>query len=414
MDRYEMQLAACEREIRESLGKAKAITASAAKEGRGLSDAERGELDTHLKAVEVLKGQLIEVKANIATVAKINEIGNAIEVTREGTPEVKADAPRSIGEAFVKSEGFKGLLDRGVRGKWSTGEIELEGKALLDSMAVGSESAGLIQPDVQAGILPKLFQPLRIADLLASGTTSSSLVRYMQEKTATSGAAGVAESGLKPESTLEFDATDASVKKIATFLPVTDEMMEDVPALQSYINGRLSLFVKQEEERQLLDGNGGDEIDGIMSFLVGPNTGVTSDVTDAQAADHIYHAITNIRRAFVEPDAIVINPVDWEKIQLLKDTLGRYLGSGPFQSAAGPSLWGLPVVVTTAVDEGSALVGAFRVGAQIFRRGGLSVEASNSHADFFQHNKTAIRAEERLALAVYRPEAFATADISGS
>ena len=47
------------------------------------------------------------------------------------------------------------------------------------------------------------------------------------------------------------------------------------------------------------------------------------------------------------------------------------------------------------------------------RKGGLRVEASNSHSTFFQENKVAIRAEERLALAVYRPAAFAVADLGG-
>lgn len=415
MDKYTRQLAGVEREMRDTMGKAKSITAAAAARGTGLTEEERTELDAHLKAVDVLKERRGEIQAAIEVNERVDAIGDSIivgEGKAEGTPVSEARKARSIGEAFTKSDGYAQLIERGVRGSWSTGMIELEGKALLDSGSVGSESSGLIQPDVQAGILPVLFQPLTIAARIAEGTTNSSIVRYMQESVATSGAAGVAESGSKPESTLAFDATDASVKKIATFLPVTDEMMEDVPALQSYINGRLSLFVKQEEERQLLNGGGGDEIDGILSFLSGGNTDVTSDVVDAQAADNVYHAITLIRKAFLEPDTIVMHPDDWERIQLLKDDLGRYLGSGPFQSAAGPSLWGLPVVVTTAANQGSAIVGAFRTGAQMFRRGGLSVEASNSHADFFSHNKTAIRCEERLALAVYRPEAFATADVT--
>ncbi len=412
IDRYERQLAAIDRETREALQKAKAITGQAASEGRGPTDEERRDLDAHLKAVDTLKGQKSEVEASIAIVQRVNDIGESLIVEPAG----KSEAPEhrralSIGEAFVKSDGYQALRDKGVRGKWTTGEIEMEGKALVDSGAVGSESGGLIQPDVQPGILPLLFQPLTIAALVAQGQTTSPLVRYMQETVATNGAAGVAESGLKPESALEFDATDASVKKIATFLPVTDEMMEDVPALQSYINGRLSLFVKQEEERQLLDGGGGDEIDGLMSFIPMGNQGLTSSVTDAQAADHVYRAMSKIRLAFLEPDAIVMHPNDWEKVQLLKDSLGRYLGSGPYSDAEGPRLWGKPVVVTTAVTEGTAVVGAFRTAAQIFRRGGLSIEASNSHADYFQHNKTAIRCEERLALAVYRPEAFATADL---
>jgi HK97 family phage major capsid protein len=71
-------------------------------------------------------------------------------------------------------------------------------------------------------------------------------------------------------------------------------------------------------------------------------------------------------------------------------------------------MWGKPVVPTTAMPASTALVGAFRQASQVFRKGGLTVEASNSHADFFQRNETAIRAEERLLLAVYRPGAFGT------
>jgi HK97 family phage major capsid protein len=69
-------------------------------------------------------------------------------------------------------------------------------------------------------------------------------------------------------------------------------------------------------------------------------------------------------------------------------------------------LWGLPVAVTPAMTAGTALVGAYASAAQVFRKGGIRVEASNSHQDFFIKNLVAIRAEERLALAVYRPGAF--------
>src|SRR5205823_71880 len=100
---------------------------------------------------------------------------------------------------------------------------------------------------------------------------------------------------------------------------------------------------------------------------------------------------------------------DWQNIQILKATgTGNYLAGGPFTDPANQTLWGKRVVSTTAMTAGTALVGSFAQGGQIFRKGGLTVEASNSHADFFQRNQTAIRAEERLALAVYRPGAFGT------
>jgi HK97 family phage major capsid protein len=126
--------------------------------------------------------------------------------------------------------------------------------------------------------------------------------------------------------------------------------------------------------------------------------------------------------AFVEPDWIVIvNPTDWEAIRLAKDTANQYYGGGPFQgpysgtgrnfdasnqiSTATDSLWNKLVYVTGALGAGTAIVGSSS-SAQVFRRGGISVEATNSHNDYFQRNLVAIRAEERLALAVYRPNGF--------
>ena len=416
-DKYERQLAAVEREMREELSKARSITDRAATEGRGLTEDEDGTLQTHLKSVDTLKEKRDEVRAAIAVRERVDAIGEAMEVDPTG----KSDVPEarrftSIGEAFVKSDGYKALLDRGISGAWSTGSIEVGGKALLSTSGAGAETAGgpLIQPDVQPGINGKLFQRLTVADLMASGSTSSNLVRYMEETIATSGAAAVAEGADKPESSLEFDDVDEPVKKIATFLPVTDEMIEDVPQLESYINARLALFVRIEEERELLNGAGGSELVGLMSRIPANNKGLRKAGANVTDADHIFRAISRVREAFLEPDAIVIHPNDWEGIVLLKDGQQNYLGPGPFAAEAGRTLWGLNVVVTTAVAEAQPIIGAFATASQVFRKGGLSVEASNSHSDYFVKNKTAVRAEERLALAVYRPSAFATADLGAT
>ena len=88
--------------------------------------------------------------------------------------------------------------------------------------------------------MDKLFQRLTFADLILSGQASGNSFRYVVEGTATSGAAGVAEGGKKPESTLGLATRDKLIKKIATLLPISKEMLEDAPAVQSYINGRLS------------------------------------------------------------------------------------------------------------------------------------------------------------------------------
>jgi HK97 family phage major capsid protein len=250
------------------------------------------------------------------------------------------------------------------------------------------------------------MQRLVIADLIASGTTDSNAVIYMEEQGSVNGAAAVAEGAVKPESTLIFVQKTDLVKKIATWLPVTDEMLDDVPQLRSYIDGRLVVFVQQEEEDQILNGDGiGPNITGIRNRV-----GLAPDVvrTDPENnMDAILRQASAIAGAsYMFPDAVVMNPADWQTIMLTKATNGEYLAGGPFSSPLQQRLWGLNVVVTPAMPAATALVGAFQLGAQIFRKGGIAVEAANTHADYFIRNMTAIRAEERFALAVYTPGAF--------
>jgi HK97 family phage major capsid protein len=110
--------------------------------------------------------------------------------------------------------------------------------------------------------------------------------------------------------------------------------------------------------------------------------------------------------AFLMPTGIVLNPANWVTTVLTKTTTGEYIATGPFSPIQTPTMWGLPVAVTPAQPANEGFVGAFKTAAQVFRKGGIRVEASNSHQDFFIKNLVAIRAEERLALCVYRPGAM--------
>jgi len=419
MDRYQKQLEVAEREMRDLFGKAKEITTAAAQAGRPVSDEEEVQLKGYLSQVDILKEKRKEILTSIDTRARVDDAGSALFVA-EDEVQGKAEVPdhlraRSLGDAFVKSEGYKGLVDRGLNGDWSTGLIDIETKALLDLPAAGGSTGNVIAPQYEPGVLPKLFQRLTVADLMAAGVASSGTVRYLVESVATNAAAATAEGASKPESTLDLDSVDESVKKISTFLPVTEEMLEDGPAIQSYIDARLALFVQIAEEAALLYGSGvGAILKGIVPRIPGANLGMRKAGASTTDADHVFRAISRVRESFLEPDGIIIHPNDWEGIVLQKDGNLQYYGGGPFSSEAGRTLWGMTVVVTNAVTEGAPIIGAFKTAAQVYRRGGLTVEASNSHSTYFAENKVAVRAEERLALAVYRPEAFATADLGAT
>ena len=111
---------------------------------------------------------------------------------------------------------------------------------------------------------------------------------------------------------------------------------------------------------------------------------------------------------------MVIHPTDWQLLRLAKDQNNQYFGGGPFTGPygvggiAGDAYWGLKVVVTTAIAAGTALVGAFKLGAQIWQREGVKVETFNQNEDDVNFNRVTVRVEERLALTVYRPLAFCT------
>jgi HK97 family phage major capsid protein len=121
----------------------------------------------------------------------------------------------------------------------------------------------------------------------------------------------------------------------------------------------------------------------------------------------------------VVPTGIVMHPTNWLASRLLRDgaggTVGAYFGAGPFGVAAqnagaanlfGQTLWDTPVALSTTVGLGTAIVGGFATAASIARRSGVTVEATNSHEDFFVKDLVSIRAEQREALLCYRPEAF--------
>jgi len=210
-------------------------------------------------------------------------------------------------------------------------------------------------------------------------------------------------SGARQDTSLELRAFSRPM--LAHWLPVTEEMLEDVPALQSYIDARLRSGVELAKEDELLNGS------GVAPHLMGLMTvpGKAPDVVRGadSNADAIFKQITAVTvSSLVAPDALVMNPVNWQTVQLTKNANGNYLGAGPWNAPQTPTLWGLPVAVTPAIVANTALVGGFQQGAQEFTKGGIRVEVSNSHVDFFIKNLIAIRAEERLALAIYRPGAF--------
>jgi HK97 family phage major capsid protein len=339
----------------------------------------------------------------------------------DATPEERSDAPvraKSFAEQVVESDAYKNVVAKQAQ----SAAVDVKTVNTIDEGIIPAFSGGagqggqLVAPQLLPGIVPLLFQPLTVADLMAQGTTSSSSISYVIESAFQDTTAAVLEKGTKPQLDLTLSRRQDNVSTIANVAKVTDEMFQDAEQFQAYLSNRMIFGVKRAEESELLNGSGtAPHLQGILNRSGLATTVVTTaSLTAQKAIEGIYNQITALRStSFVEPDAIVIHPTDWQTIRLGKDGNNQYYGGGPFTGAygnAGPSnqsqLWGLKVDVTTAIAQGTVLVGGFQESAQVFRRMGITLEMTNSNVDDFVNDLITLRAQERVALAVYRPAGF--------
>lgn len=311
------------------------------------------------------------------------------------------NAQKTAGQIVTDSDEFKALSAKG------RGSITVKTAATITSATTDTAgSAGdAIVPDRRPGILTPAQRGLTIRNLLMPGRTSSDTIQYVRETGFTNSAAPVAEAGARAQSDLKFDMVTVNVQNIGHFAVASKNILADVPMLQSYIDTRMTYGLAQVEENQILGGDGtGQNLDGLITQASAFDESTYSDASNDTQIDTIRRAALQVRVAELRPTFVVLNPIDWANIELQKDSTDRYIWVN-VQAGGSMVLWRLNVVETTAITSGKFLLGA-GTGAQIFDREDASVTVSTEHSDFFTNGKAAILAEERLALAVYRPESF--------
>jgi HK97 family phage major capsid protein len=324
------------------------------------------------------------------------------------------------GDSFIQSEQYKRYQASrpGPESNWTTGPVPVQFKSgpfsyqmKAGTLLESAQGAGLVPvPQVIPGVVEKQFEPISVLNLIPSSPATTSHIRYTVEGTATNMAAGVAEGAEKPESDLALSTVDEKCMKVATVVSLSDELFDDAPQVQQYLNSRLALFVRLEFEQQVLRGAGAGSNELLGLFGRGINTyGIGGD----SPLVGIYKALVKTRGSSnLAPSGIVMHPVNYANIRRGTTTTGEFIGGPPIGSiapAAGiyqDNLWGVPVALSTHVGLGTALLGAFNTASHLYSRGGPTVEMSNSHASYFRHNMLMVRAEQRAALACFRPNAF--------
>jgi HK97 family phage major capsid protein len=276
----------------------------------------------------------------------------------------------------------------------------------IDVKTLMQTSAGWSPESRRSGlVVEEALRPIQLTDLLPTDTIDQAAYKYMEETTFTNNAAEAAQGGTYGEAALVLTERSKTVEKVAVWLPITDEQLEDVPGVSAYIDRRLRFMLRQRFDYQIAQGDGiTPNLQGILNL-----TGIQTQAKGTDPVpDAIYKAMTKVRvtgRAF--PNAVVLHPNDWQGIRLLKTSDGIYIWGSP--SEAGPELiWGIRVVQADSVTENTGVVGDFANFSNAFIRRGIDVQITNAHDTYFIQGKQAVRADFRAVLVWTRPEAFCT------
>jgi HK97 family phage major capsid protein len=373
-------------------------------EFKGKQDKGEAEIKALQGAFDTMEAAVKSVQAELQRIATLSNGTNAPNVQK------------SIGAQFVESVEFK---NASASGSLNTGTFQVK-----NITGLANSGGALVRPDRQAEVVIPARRPLRVRDLMVTIPTSSNSIEYVRRNVFTNNAApqapgapstaiGAGEMQNKAQSNITYELVSAPVRTFAHWVPASRQILQDAPALQGLIDTELVYGLDLVSDAQILNGDGTNQnLTGLMVdagvTVVAPDSATATAAARPQAMlEHIRKAITAMQlQEYYNVSGVVLNPTDWATIELAKGTDGQYIWAS-VASGAEERVWRVPVVITNAMTVGRFLLGDWTIGAKLFDREQANVRVSESHASMFIQNAVAVLAEERYAMSIPHPKAFA-------
>lgn len=373
-------------------------------------------LDEASKSYDAIRDEVSSLESKRARLLEIVATEGGKPEERKAAADVLAT---TLGERFTKSDTYaelkaSGVLDVEAAPIRTPGVKIASGAELKTLLSTGDSGSNLFRNDRLGFIVPTVQPALNLLDVIPTATTVSDVVEWVVESAFTNAAVERAESTeatatTSPDSTLTFSTSNANVREITHFIPVTKKMLQDADQLDAWIQNRLIYGVRKRLQSQIISGAAAaPNIKGMLN-----TSGIQTQArgTDSRG-DALHKAITKIRLN-AEGDAsaqyIGLHPTDLETLRLEKATSGDYYFGGPAVTGAfGGTIWGLTPVVSTAFTQGTAVVFDPSVMTLFYHASGLSLSMSDSHSTYFTERKIAMLASLRAAFAVYQPNGICT------
>jgi HK97 family phage major capsid protein len=346
------------------------------------------------KEVETLREAQSIAEANTKALADTERVVRTVPHAG-GTADQPSPERKTIGQMFVESAAYKEYSSS--RRMDTAAMVPMGVKTLLQ------ESAGFAPQAIRTGqVIPSAQQMPRVVDVIPGTTTTQNAVVFMRETTFTNAAVEKAEGAAYGEAALAYTEISLPVRKIPVFIPVTEEQLADIDGMADRINNRLALMVRQRLDSQIVNGDG---TSNTLTGLLGTGSILTQAKGTDVNVDALYKALVQVRSVgFAEPSAFLLNPNDWASMRLLRTDEGIYIFGAPADPTVD-RIWGLPVVQTTFLAQGTGITADFPAFTELATRSEMEFAISNSHSDFFTSGKLAVRCIVRVCFVVLRPAA---------
>ena len=360
--------------------------------------------------IEKATGQALESANGKADSALKGEIDNLTKKFNERFDSFEVENKKMF-EKKNESKNFKtnltkalneGAIDNLVKGNTNAAAFEIKA-----DMTMNADYSGEVVPaDRVPGFKFDPNRPQNMRQIIPNGSTGSDVVRFVKESGYSNGAAAAAEGATLGQTDFDMTATSVNVEKIGTYLRISEEMLADTAQLTSYISNRVPAKLLEVEDDQILGGNGSSpNLNGLYNSDTNFDTSSSGAFYQAVASpnefDVLVAAINQLALSNYKPNYILLNPTDFHKILLLKDSQSRYLKDQVYQGLQ-PAFMGVPVIINNEVNAGTFFVGDFN-SCQLWIRENLSVSFHREDGTNIRDGFVTVRCQERVALATYLP-----------
>lgn len=341
-------------------------------------------IKSELETLKSFETKSIEIEKSIA------RMEGRIESMNEKSITSKPEPVGTIGHQVTKHlNGDK--LEQLKSGKG----FDLEIKA--DTTIAGDYTGTRALTELDSDVNRIARQAVLISNVVNRGLTNSMYVTYIQQ-TSQPTSSWVAEAGTKTEYEEKYTEVSKQVKKVAGMVKVSKEMLSDLSFVQNEINTDLVQGVLTGMDNSLLNGAGGTDLEGMLSFApvfsAAVGTPFSLAIFQANILDVIRVAMSQIQSAKFEPSHVILNPIDVAKMQLTKTSTGEY--STPFWyplSTGEMRVTTLTIISTTFMTAGNFLVGDMSR-SNLRMRENVNIQVGYVNDDFAR-NMVTILAEAR-------------------